>query len=196
MHIVKRMAPAAVLLAAVFLLTACPSQTTISKINADPGRYRGKEVGIVGNVTDSYGVLGNGAYEIDDGTGRIWVATRRGVPSRGSRVGVKGRVLNGFPMGRPELWNSPGRNRPHFQATIGPAPVLHSTCLWKKSRRAHSRSARYYRQFGSRVCAPSFSFDGNNRKYRRSAPLRSSVHACNLWVALHRRKCAALCRGD
>ncbi len=99
MHIFKRMAPAAVLLAAVFLLTACPSQTTISRINADPGRYRGKEVGIVGNVTDSYGVLGNGAYEIDDGTGRIWVATRRGVPSRGSRVGVKGRVLNGFQWG-------------------------------------------------------------------------------------------------
>jgi hypothetical protein len=99
MHIVKRIAPAAVLLAAVFLLTACPSQTTISKINADPGRYRGKEVGIVGRVTDSYGVLGNGAYEIDDGTGRIWVATRRGVPSRGSQVGVKGRVLNGFQWG-------------------------------------------------------------------------------------------------
>lgn len=99
MQIVKRIAPAAVLLAAVFLLTACPSQTTISKINADPGRYRGKEVGIIGNVTDSYGVLGNGAYEVDDGTGRIWVATRRGVPSRGSRVGVKGRVLNGFQWG-------------------------------------------------------------------------------------------------
>jgi len=99
MHIVKKVAPAALILAAVFLLTACPSQTTISSINADPGRYRGKEVGIVGNVTDSYGVLGNGAYEIDDGTGRIWVATQRGVPSRGSRVGVKGRVLNGFQWG-------------------------------------------------------------------------------------------------
>jgi hypothetical protein len=99
MHIVKRMAPAAVLLTAVFLLTACPSQTTISSINADPGRYRGKEVAIIGNVTDSYGVLGNGAYEVDDGTGRIWVATRRGVPSKGSRVGVKGRVLNGFQWG-------------------------------------------------------------------------------------------------
>jgi hypothetical protein len=81
------------------LLTACPSQTNISKINADPGRYRGKEVGIVGRVTDSYGVLGNGAYEIDDGTGRIWVATRRGIPSRGSQVGTKGYVHNGFSFG-------------------------------------------------------------------------------------------------
>ena len=39
------------------LLTACPSQTNISKINSDPGKYRGKEVGIVGTVTDSYGLL-------------------------------------------------------------------------------------------------------------------------------------------
>jgi hypothetical protein len=80
----------------VLLLSACPSQTTISKINSDPGRYRDKEVAIVGRVTNSYGVAGTGAYELDDGTGRIWVATTRGVPSRGARVGVKGRVHNGF----------------------------------------------------------------------------------------------------
>lgn len=85
-----------VLIGGTLLLTACPSQTNIAKINANPDRYRGKEVGIAGRVTDSYGVLGAGAYEIDDGTGRIWVATRRGVPSRGARVGAKGYVHNGF----------------------------------------------------------------------------------------------------
>ncbi|MFN2493172.1 MAG: hypothetical protein ABR501_09855 [Pyrinomonadaceae bacterium] len=99
MYLAKKFGPASLALAAVLLLTACPSQTTISKINADPGRYRNKEVGIVGNVTDSYGVLGNGAYEIDDGTGRLWVVTRRGVPSRGSRVGAKGHVYTGFQFG-------------------------------------------------------------------------------------------------
>ncbi len=78
------------------LLTACPSQTSISKLKADPDRYMDKEVGIVGRVTDSYGVpFVGGAYELDDGTGRIWVVTQRGVPSRGSRVGVKGRVYTG-----------------------------------------------------------------------------------------------------
>ena len=77
------------------LLTAC-NETTISKINADPARYKNKEVGVVGRVTDSYGVMGTGAYELDDGTGRIWVATTRGVPSKGSRVGVKGRVHTSF----------------------------------------------------------------------------------------------------
>lgn len=89
----------ALLLTAAFVLTACPQRQTISKINADPGRYRNKEVGVAGTVTDSYGVLGNGAYEIDDGTGKLWVVTRRGVPSRGSRVGAKGRVYTGFNFG-------------------------------------------------------------------------------------------------
>ena len=84
------------LLSGTFLLTACPSQTKISKINADPARYSGKEIGIAGTVTNSYGALGNGAYELDDGTGRIWVATRRGIPSKGARVGAKGYVHNGF----------------------------------------------------------------------------------------------------
>ena len=99
MHLVKRIGSVSVILAAVLLLTACPSQTTISKINADPARYRNKEVGIVGTVRDSYGALGQGAYEIDDGTGRLWVVTKRGVPSHGSRVGVKGHVYNGFNFG-------------------------------------------------------------------------------------------------
>ena len=84
------------LLSGTLLFAACPSQTNIAKINRDPGRYAGKEVGIAGTVTNSWGVMGNGAYEIDDGTGRIWVATRRGIPSRGARVGTKGYIHNGM----------------------------------------------------------------------------------------------------
>jgi hypothetical protein len=84
------------LFAAVLGLAACPSQTNIGKITADPDRYMDKEVGIVGRVTDSYGVpFVGGAYELDDGTGKIWVVTQRGTPSKGSRVGVKGRVYTG-----------------------------------------------------------------------------------------------------
>ena len=99
MQLLKKTIAVFSLCAGLLLLTACPSQTTISKINADPARYRNKEVAIVGRVTDSYGVMGQGAYEIDDGTGRIWVATRRGIPSRGSEVGTKGYVHNGFSFG-------------------------------------------------------------------------------------------------
>jgi hypothetical protein len=96
---IRKIAALAVILGGTLLMTACPSQTTVSKINSDPSRFRGKEVGIVGRVTDSYGVLGKGAYEIDDGTGRIWVATRRGIPSRGTEIGTKGYVHNGFSFG-------------------------------------------------------------------------------------------------
>lgn len=96
MLVLKKSVVLLALLGGTLLLTACPSQTSISKINADPGRYRGKEVGIAGTVTNSFGAMGNGAYEIDDGTGRIWVATRSGIPSRGARVGAKGYVHSGF----------------------------------------------------------------------------------------------------
>src|SRR5216684_2593394 len=80
-------------------LTGCPSQTTISKINQDPSRYHDKEVALVGRVTDSYGALGKGIYELDDGTGRIWVMTRKGVPAKGARIGASGKVHTGVSFG-------------------------------------------------------------------------------------------------
>lgn len=99
MHISRRISFLLLLLAGTLLLTACPNRESISKIMSDPGRYRNKEVGVAGTVTDSYGALGTGAYEIDDGTGKLWVVTRRGVPARGAKVGAKGRVYTGFNFG-------------------------------------------------------------------------------------------------
>lgn len=92
----RRSFMALALLAGALTFAACPSRTNIGKINADPQRYFDKEVGVGGTVVDSYGVpFVGGAYEIDDGTGKIWVLTERGTPSKGARVGVKGRVVNG-----------------------------------------------------------------------------------------------------
>jgi hypothetical protein len=96
MRINGRIRLALLLLTGTLLFTACPDRQSISKILGDPGRYENKEVGIAGTVTDSYGVLQMGAYELDDGTGKIWVVTRRGVPSRGAKIGAKGRVYTGF----------------------------------------------------------------------------------------------------
>ena len=87
------------ILALAIFTAACPQQTKIEQINADPARFRDKEVAIVGRVTNSYGFLNRGAYELDDGTGRIWVVTTRGVPSQGSQVGAKGRIHTGFSLG-------------------------------------------------------------------------------------------------
>jgi hypothetical protein len=73
-------------------LAAC-EKVKIGDINADPGRFMGKEVGVVGTVTQSVGALGRGIYQVDDGTGRLWVlAMSHGVPSKGAKVGVKGHI--------------------------------------------------------------------------------------------------------
>ena len=87
------------LLASALFLMGCPSQTTINRVNGDPTRYRNKEILIVGTVTNSFGALGQGAYELDDETGKIWVVTRRGVPSTGARVGAVGRYIQGVNWG-------------------------------------------------------------------------------------------------
>ena len=74
-------------------LVAC-ERVKIGDINADPGRFINKEVAVVGTVTQSIGALGKGVYQVDDGTGRLWVfASTRGVPTKGAKVGVKGHVM-------------------------------------------------------------------------------------------------------
>jgi hypothetical protein len=85
----------AILLMGLGLASCAP--TKIGDILADPGAFRGKEVSIAGTVTNSMGgsigPISAGAYEIDDGTGKLWVISeKRGAPSRGARVGVKGHV--------------------------------------------------------------------------------------------------------
>jgi len=99
MHLFLKAFFLSVMFTGVLALTGCPSQTTISKINQNPARYHNKQVGLVGRVTDSYGALGTGIYELDDGTGKIWVMTTKGVPSRGARVGASGRVQSGVSFG-------------------------------------------------------------------------------------------------
>ncbi len=81
-----------------FILVGC-ERKTINQILAEPGRYANREVGIVGNVTRSFSVLGAGAYQVDDGTGKMWVVAKSNVPREGARVGVKGKIQDGFNLG-------------------------------------------------------------------------------------------------
>lgn len=70
-------------------------ETTIARILAEPQRYtreRNQQVGLVGDVVESVSLLGHGAYKLDDGTGTIWIVSRHGVPRKGARVGVKGKI--------------------------------------------------------------------------------------------------------
>src|SRR3954451_904595 len=79
---------------AALVLSAC-APMTIGRINADPSRFRNQRVKITGTVTNSVGILGRGGYQLEDHTGKIYVISGRGVPSRGSRVTVTGRVIPG-----------------------------------------------------------------------------------------------------
>src|SRR5437867_6186670 len=88
----KRILHFIILLSLGLALAGC-ERTKIGDIVADPGRYRDKEVSVAGQVTQSIGLLDKGIYQIDDGTGKLWVlANRRGVPSKGARVGAKGQI--------------------------------------------------------------------------------------------------------
>ena len=81
-------------------LVAC-EQKSINEIMANPHRYTRHKVGVVGRVVQSYSVLGRGAYQIDDGTGKLWVVSvgDKGVPRKGARVAVKGKIRDGFDLG-------------------------------------------------------------------------------------------------
>ena len=91
------------------LASGCPQHRTAAELQRNPGRYNGRDVTVVGVVKTSYGVsvpgmrMGGGIYEVDDGTGSIWVlADERGVPAKGTEIAVSGT------FGSAVSWN--GRN--------------------------------------------------------------------------------------
>ena len=85
------------LLLGLLLLAGCPQHKSIADVLKDPSYYANREITLAGTVTRSFGALGTGVYEIDDGTGKIWVfAERTGVPSQGMRVASIGRVMPTF----------------------------------------------------------------------------------------------------
>jgi hypothetical protein len=88
----------ALLVLASVISTACGART-INHVLADPARYRDREVKLSGSVTDSYSFVGQGAYQLDDNTGKLWIVSNKGVPRRGARVTVKGTVREGFSLG-------------------------------------------------------------------------------------------------
>ena len=88
-------------LGAALALMACNEKTTsIKTLLADPGRYDGRTVRIAGEVENSIGALGYGAYELQDGTGTLPVVTDGGgAPARGAKVGVEGTFRAAYTLG-------------------------------------------------------------------------------------------------
>ncbi|HKQ56605.1 MAG TPA: hypothetical protein VJY35_01940 [Candidatus Eisenbacteria bacterium] len=66
----------------------------------DPSRYDHQTVRIAGDVGNSVGVLGVGAYQVSDGTGTLTVVTKGGgAPREGARVGVEGEFRSAYTIG-------------------------------------------------------------------------------------------------
>jgi hypothetical protein len=95
-----RIAAITLLVGGTLLLAACPPRESIQSINRDPGRFRGREITVAGRVVNSFAVMGVGAFEIDDGTGRLWVISDKyGVPGRDAGIAVTGRIEQGLAFG-------------------------------------------------------------------------------------------------
>ena len=89
----KKTASLACIIATTLLLAGCPT-TKISDIDKDPGKYMNKQLTVGGKVTSSYGMLGMGMYQINDGSGSLWVLSENyGVPAKGSAVTVTGQLV-------------------------------------------------------------------------------------------------------
>lgn len=97
---ITRLLAAMAIMLGVLCLVGCPTHASIGDITRDPGHFAGQEVTISGQASDTFGGFGNGIFQVDDGTGRIWVFSQNfGVPGNGNKVSVTGQVQQGFSFG-------------------------------------------------------------------------------------------------
>jgi hypothetical protein len=52
-----------------------------------------------GRVNLAVGAAMAGFYQVDDGSGKIYVISKPGAPRKGSRVSVRGKVFSGVTLG-------------------------------------------------------------------------------------------------
>lgn len=68
---------------------------SVADIRNDPGQYDNRQVEVTGRVTSAWSIplVPYGLYKIDDGSAEITVLSeKRGAPSRGALVKVRGNV--------------------------------------------------------------------------------------------------------
>jgi hypothetical protein len=84
-------------------LPACRDDVEVTPIQTlldDPSRFDRQVVRVAGTVTKALGVLGYGAYQVDDGTGGIAVITKSGgAPREGAEIGVEGEFRSAYTIG-------------------------------------------------------------------------------------------------
>jgi hypothetical protein len=89
---------------ALLLLAGCAGITPIGELLDNPAKYNGKTVRVEGEVRESAGGLGLGAYQVRDDTGTLTVVSETGGPPRsGSKITVKGRFESLITLGTRSL---------------------------------------------------------------------------------------------
>ena len=92
-----------VALAVTAALAGC-ERTKISDINKNPGKFAGNKVTIAGKVTSTVASSNPGTFEVDDGSGRLWIlSSSNDVPAQGAQVAVTGLVESGVNLGSTSL---------------------------------------------------------------------------------------------
>jgi hypothetical protein len=83
--------PQLLTIATLLVISGCTGTTPIKTILDDPGLHNGKRVQIAGEVTKSPAIPGPESFEVDDGTGKVFVLSKEHrTPREGTKVVVKG----------------------------------------------------------------------------------------------------------
>ncbi len=77
--------------------------TPIGSILKDPRDYYGKKLAIAGKVTDRASLFVVKYFRVKDKTGEIVVVTGKPLPSVGSEVRVKGKIVEAFSIGSEQM---------------------------------------------------------------------------------------------
>ena len=96
---------AAFILMMALSISVCIKMDKITDITSNSDRYNGRTVNISGYVGNTLwnDVTGRGAYQINDGSGNIWVVTGKEPPVKGVKVSVAGTVSPAFTFGDTSL---------------------------------------------------------------------------------------------
>jgi len=95
----------AVLVFGAMTLASCDwlTATRIGKIAARPAEYQGKDVTILGTVTERIDIPSLKCYVVSNGKASIGVVTNGKLPFVGDKVRAKGRVQESFAIGSRKL---------------------------------------------------------------------------------------------
>src|SRR3954454_9894616 len=101
---IRRSIARASLAGALVILAGCASATPIRELLQNSSKYNGKTVRIKGEVKESAGLLGRGAYQIKDDTGQLTVVSETSAPPpTGTKISVKGIFESLFTLGSKSL---------------------------------------------------------------------------------------------